>query len=98
MDREQLKNELKSFQEKCAFENKPLNHIGLDEAYPGDSSTSYIVQVVAPWIKNIPVSVALDFLFDKLWETTSVEVRKNIFSIQIFDSSNDLHSLRTQYN
>lgn len=36
-------------------------------------------------------SEAIDFLFDTLWDTTSEEVRKKVFSIQVFDSKDELH-------
>lgn len=91
MDRTKLKELLKPFQAKCAERARPLTSLCIEEAFPGDSSTSYIIQVKAFWVDDISCSEAIDFLFDTLWETTSEETRKKIFSIQVLDSKNELH-------
>lgn len=91
MDRTKLKSLLQPFETKCAKKGKPLDRICIEEAFPGDASTSYIIQVKAPWLDNMHCSDALDFLFDMLWETTDEETRKKIFSIQIIDSGDQLH-------
>lgn len=91
MDREELKIALKPFQEKCAEKDKAIKNICVGEAFPGDESTSFIVQVTAPWVDGMPCNEALDFLFDVLWETTTEDVRKKVFSIQVLDSSEELH-------
>lgn len=94
MDREELKKELIKFQEKCAEKGKQLKDLCIGEAFPGDQSTSYIIQVTAPWVDNMACNEALDFLFDVLWDTTTEEVRQKIFSIQVLDSQEELHCLR----
>jgi hypothetical protein len=91
MDRTELKEILKSFQTKCSEKGKPLTDICVEEAFPGDSSTSYIIQVKAPWVDKMYCSEAIDFLFDTLWETTDEETRKKVFSIQVLDSRDELH-------
>lgn len=91
MDNKELKILLNPFQEKCAEKGKPVVDFCVEEAFPGDISTSYIIQVKAPWVDNIYCSDALDFLFDTLWETTDEEIRKKIFSIQVLDSRDQLH-------
>jgi hypothetical protein len=91
MDRTELKKTLEPFKAKCAEKGKPLVDICVEEAYPGDNSTSFIVQVKAPWVDGMYCSDAIDFLFDTLWETTDEEIRKKVFSIQVFDSSDELH-------
>lgn len=91
MDRATLKTALEPFLEKCASKGRPLVDICFEEAFPGDSTTSFFVQVKAPWIDELSCSAALDFLFEVLWETTSVEIRKKVFCIQILDSSDQLH-------
>jgi hypothetical protein len=93
MDRTELKEQLKSFESKCAEKGKPLTGICVDDAFPGDNSTSYIVQVKAPWVDSMYCSEALDFLFDTLWETTNEETRRKVFSIQVIDSQNELHCI-----
>lgn len=92
MDREELKNELAGFIAHCEKKGKPITDICVEEAYPGDSSTSYFVKVKADWIDGvITCSSVLDFLFDSLWETTTVAVREKIFAIKVIDSNNQLH-------
>lgn len=64
--------------------------ICLEEAYPGDSSTSYILQVKSDWFDSMSCSRALDILFDALWATTNEDTRENVFSIQLVNSKQEL--------
>jgi hypothetical protein len=91
MDRKELMLALAPFKTRCAEKGRPLTRICLEEAFSGDISTSYIVQVQAPWVDNMYCSDAIEFLFDVLWETTNEEIRKRIFSIQVISSKNELH-------
>jgi hypothetical protein len=91
MDRTELQELLKPFEAKCAEKGKSLDGICIEEAFPGDSSTSFIVQVKASWVDNMDCSYAIDFLFDVLWETTDEETRKKVFFIQVMDSKDELH-------
>lgn len=91
MDRTELKKRLEPFRTKCAEKAKPLMDICLKEAYEGDSSTSFIVQVKVQWIESMSYSDAIEFLFDVLWETTTVETREKVFAIQILGSKDILH-------
>lgn len=91
MDRKQLIELLRPFRSKCAEKGKPLTDICVEEAFPGDLSTSYIIQVKAPWVDDMDCSGAIDFLFDTLWETTNEETRKKVFSIQVLDSRDEFH-------
>jgi hypothetical protein len=91
MDRTELKKLLEPFKVRCAEKGKPIVDICVEEAFPGDISTSYIVQVKALWVEGMYCSQAIDFLFDTLWETTNEEVRKKVFSIQVLDSNDELH-------
>lgn len=91
MDREQLKALLEPFVARCAEKGKPIADMCIEAAFPGDLSTSYIVQVKAPWVDDLDCSEALDFLFDRLWETTDEETRRKVFSIQVLDSAAALH-------
>jgi hypothetical protein len=91
MDRRELKKILEPFKAKCAEKGKPLVDICIEEAFPGDNSTSFIVQVKAPWVDSMYCSEAIDFLFDTLWETTDAEIRKKVFAIQVLDSREELH-------
>lgn len=44
MDRAELKKILEPFHAKCAEKGKPLLGICVEEAFPGDTSTSFIIQ------------------------------------------------------
>lgn len=91
MDRNQLEVSLQSFRAACQAKEKPLANMCIFEAYPGDASTSYIIQVKASWVEDMDCSNAIDFLFDTLWETSDENVRKHIFSIEVLDSNDQLH-------
>lgn len=92
MDRNKLEQKLNSsFKEECKKIGYPLTDICLDEAYPGDSSTSYIVNIVADWVETMDCSQALDILIDVLWITVDVEYREKIFAIKIFSDKSTLH-------
>ncbi|WP_159467268.1 hypothetical protein [Dyadobacter sp. 3J3] len=90
MDRRELKELLKPFIAKCADYGKPLSDLSIEEAYPGDNSTSYIIKVMAPWINDMSCFSAIDILFDILWETTDEEIRKKVFSIQVVNDKEEL--------
>ena len=91
MDRNELEINLQPFREACQTKGKPLIDMCIVEAYPGDISTSFIIQVKADWIDDLACSEALDFLFDTLWETSDESTRKHIFSIEVLDSNDQLH-------
>jgi len=91
MDREELKSKLEPFLTRCREKGRPLEDICLEDAFPGDSSTSYILKVKAPWVDDMYCSEALDFLLDIMWETVEQPIREKIFSVNVLDSSDDLH-------
>ena len=91
MDRSKLEGLLQPFMLKCAEKGRALDVVCIEEAFPGDISTSYIVQIKARWLDGINCFDALDFLFDVLFETTEEETRRKVFSIQILNSQNELH-------
>lgn len=93
MDRNQLEVSLQSFRKACQAKGRPLTDMCIIEAYPGDVSTSYIVQVKANWVEEMDCSEAIDFLIDILWETSDEKVRKRIFSIEVLDKNDQLHCL-----
>ncbi|MBW8687497.1 hypothetical protein [Chitinophaga rhizophila] len=91
MDRNELKTSLEPFLAKCTDKGRPLTDICIEEAFPGDSSTSFIVQIKADWVDGSNCSDAIDFLFEILWETTTEEIRRKVFTIQILDAKDVLH-------
>lgn len=90
MDRIEMKKILEPFKAKCTDKGKHLTDLFIEEAFPGDSSTSFIVRVKAPWIQGMYCYQAIDFLVDTLWETTTEETRRKVFSIQVLDSHDNL--------
>ena len=91
MDRNELETSLQPFKKACLTKGRPLADMCVFEAYPGDVSTSYIIQIKADWVENMDCSEAIDFLFDVLWETVEENIRKYIFSIEILDSNDQFH-------
>ncbi len=89
MDLEKLKAELKTFKEVCASKGKPIMESCLKPAYPGDSSTSYILQIQAEWVDDC--FDAIDFFVTIMFDTLSEDARKKIFSIQVFKKEDKLH-------
>lgn len=93
-----LNEELKKFEERCKEKGKPLSNLCIVEAFPGDSSTSYILQVKLKGIEDEACTDILDFLFDTLWETTTKEVREQIFTIQVLTINEQLHCIGERPN
>lgn len=94
MDKAELTRNLQVFQATCKERGYPLRDLCLEEAYPGISSTSFTVKVVAEWADTLgSCSDALDILIDILWETVDEETRKHIFAINIHDSQDQLHCM-----
>ncbi|MBG9378780.1 hypothetical protein I5907_21285 [Panacibacter sp. DH6] len=91
MDRNELEVALQPFRDECANKGYPLLDICVFEAYPGDNSTSYIVQVKVDWVDHMDCSEAIDILFDILWEKCDEEIRKKVFSIVVMDTNDQLH-------
>lgn len=87
MDRAALKKLLEPFIERCAAEGRPLDEIHLKEAYPGDDSTSFIIEVRASWYAELSCAEVLEMLFVILWKTTDVETRRNIFCIKVLEAT-----------
>ena len=97
MDREETLNlELIPFFKCCADYGKAIEDYCLEEAYPGVSNTSYFITVKAAWMDDLGLYEILEYLFERLFESTSVETRKNVFGIRVRNSSIDLHKLKEQ--
>ncbi|MFV0345467.1 MAG: hypothetical protein ACK5IQ_04375 [Bacteroidales bacterium] len=68
MDRKELNKKLRPFIQKAESDCYPLDFC-LEEAYPGDNATSYILKVKATWIDEMSCSEAISTLSEILWET-----------------------------
>ena len=88
MDREQLNLELQAFKHACQDKGYIEGNFHFDEAYPGDSSTAFIVKMTVKkdWMDTMSTrGQALDALIDVLWDTTSPETRASVHVLTIFD-------------
>lgn len=90
MDRKELEKSLIDFRNKCAEMQIPLEEFDLEEAYPGDSSTSFILKVKSDWMVGLPIHKAIKSLTSVLWDTTTQDVRRNIFAIKILENKKEL--------
>jgi hypothetical protein len=90
MDRKTtLLNKLRRFKRECETRNRTLADMCLEEAFPGDNSTSFVLKVKADWLDNLSLSEGLDILIDILWDTTSIATRTEIFSICVVNSADE---------
>lgn len=83
MDRSELTQRLMPFQEAAGRKGFPIHDLVLEEAFPGDAATSYIVTVSAPWANGMSAFQAIGSLSEILWETTDPATRIHVFSILI---------------
>ena len=100
MDRKQLEPAIKAFVALVKQRGYDIQGTFLTEAFPGDSSTSYILEVAADWSQQVGYSATVDILIDALWDSMDVETRRHIFTIKIFDKVEDLttfEKLRAKY-
>jgi hypothetical protein len=88
MDRKtELAGKLEKFRLKCEENKKPLMDMWLEEAFPGDNSTSFVVKVRAKWLDKLSLSEGLDILLDILWKTTDIPTRIQIFAISVINTN-----------
>jgi len=92
MDKSQLELELKTFCQESSLKGYPLIIEGLSEAYPGVSNTSYTVHIrVDEWGGGLSCSNILDQLLPILFEVTSEDARRQIFSIDVYNAVDGLN-------
>jgi hypothetical protein len=90
MDRKQLNIEIQKFIDRCNELQKPVLAFCLNEAYPGDSNTSYFFDLKAEWIKVNHRFDAISFFTDVMFEVMSIEARKKVFSIRVYKKDDEL--------
>jgi len=87
MDRTQLEIELSKFCQKANTKGYPVIIEGLSEAYPGVADTSYTIHIrVEEWAGGFSCSQILDQVLPILFEATSEEARKLIFSFDVYNA------------
>ncbi|MFI3190307.1 hypothetical protein BCS42_06835 [Crenothrix sp. D3] len=76
---------LEKFKNKCHEKGYIEGDLFLNEAYPGMKPTSFIVNLFAKkqWLKQISRGKALDALIETLRETTTPNIRENIFTLRM---------------
>lgn len=80
---------LEKFRKECEKKNRTLDDLCLEEAFPGDDSTSFVLKVKAKWLDKLSLSDGLDILIDFLWDSTSIATRTEIFSICVVNSADE---------
>ena len=91
MDRSELKQRLGPFQVAAGRRGFPIHDLVLEEAFPGDAATSFVVKVNAPWAVGMSAFQAIGALSEILWETTDPATRIHVFSILIREHSPEAH-------
>jgi hypothetical protein len=76
---------LEKFKNKCHEKGYIEGDLFLNEAYSGMKPTSFIVNLFAKkqWLKQISRGKALDALIETLRETTTPNIRENIFTLRM---------------
>ncbi len=83
MDKQQLRKALEPFREMLKDRGFALDSLTFEPAYPGDSSSSYVLTPTARWIKEQGQVKSLEILLDTLWKTTTVETRISVFCFNL---------------
>jgi len=88
MDKQELVAKLEGFKQACQQQGYIIGDFYLDEAYPGDSSTSYVVKMIVNKIWRDTLSSpgkALSRLLEVLFETTDAKTREKVFTLCIYN-------------
>ena len=86
MDRGKLEFELAKLCQVCQERGIPIQIEGLSEAYPGVANTSYTIHIKAQgWSKGISCLDILNQILPILFESTSLEARQSIFSLDVYN-------------
>jgi len=92
MDIKELVVECGVFANACDKSGLALDHFCLIPTIEG-SADVYTMNINATWIDGMACSKAIDRLSTIMWEVMSVEARRKIFSINIFDENDELHCI-----
>lgn len=100
MDRKSLKeikNELKEFIEAVNISNHALTYACLIPAYENERNSPLILQVYGEWMNTLPCSEAISIMVKYLFRHSSVETRKKIYRIDIYDEYGDCQCSSDEY-
>lgn len=90
MDKQALIAKLEGYKKACQERGYIMGDFYLDEAYPGDTSTSYVVKMIVnkAWRETMSSpGKALFELLELLFETTDAKTREKVFTISIYDEN-----------
>jgi len=88
MDRKELAIKLENFKQACQAKGYITGELYFDEAYPGDTSSSFIVKMIVKksWMDTMSsTGKALDALIDVLWDTTEPKTRASVHVLSIYN-------------
>jgi hypothetical protein len=88
MDRKELAIKLENFKQVCQAKGYITGELYFDEAYLGDSSSSFIVKMIVKksWMDTMSsTGTALDALIDVLWDTTDAKTRASVHVLSIYN-------------
>lgn len=87
MDSKQLEIDLEPFLQACKQQNYEIEKFCLIK-----NETDFTLEVKSKWIDNInSCSEVLDILLPILWQTTSIDIRRQIFAISVLDTNEQPH-------
>lgn len=93
MDREELRNRLRPFEQLGAARALPFHIERLDEPPSGLERGQYALRIVAPWAAGKSFDEMMDPLLDLLWESTDEPTRAAISSIVVAPSVEALDNI-----
>lgn len=90
MDTEILKKEVQRVIDALEAEGKIFDFVALIPTYPGDSQTSYIIQVHGDWITRSNFWESFSIVSDKLFEILDKSILLYINRIAPLDKHSDI--------
>lgn len=90
MDKKILVTEIRKMLGSFKNEDKCFSFVSLEPVYPSLSDSTYILNVFAPWVKNISCYGAIDIIIDKMHKTMSKTYRNWISRVHIYENENDI--------
>ena len=93
MDRTAIKTESQSFIAACESKGHKLSFCALIPEMPNYEDTSYILQTSSSWFEGRPCSEIFEILVPILFESTTVDFRKKIYRIDIYDKKGKLNCM-----
>lgn len=100
MDRESLnivKDELKTFINVVNSTNHKLSYACLVPAYSNERNGPLVLQLYGSWMDGIPCSESISIMVDYLFQNSSVDTRKKIYRIDIYNKDGDCQCISDEF-